>query len=75
VSSGVGRQRTDCTYMKTQAVQHSTGALHDNQYSDGKEEPHIECNHNHEDASSACSAEPDGQCHGPQNDGQLLMGK
>ena len=59
--------------VETQRVQHGTGALHDDQNSDGEEEPDGEEDEDSDDANSTGHGESVGERHGPQHDGELLV--
>ena len=61
--------------MEPQTMQHSTGAFHDTQNSDGEAEPHIEGDDGHYNAKSTGLLEGVADGHGPEDDGQLLMRK
>ncbi len=54
-------------------MQHSAGTLHDYQNSNRKEEPREEGDDEHEDTEGPGFVEPNGEGHGPEDDGELLM--
>lgn len=62
--------------VQTQRVQHGTGTFHDTQNRHGQEEPEVEADDDHDDTGGwALDAERTAECHGPENDGELLVSK
>jgi len=61
--------------VQTQRVQHGARAFHHDQHRDGEEEPHEEEDKVGDDADSAGHAEGVGERHGPEDDGELLVGE
>ena len=59
--------------VETQRVQHGTSAFHDDQNSDGEEEPDGEEDEDGDDANSTGHGESIGERHRPQHDGELLV--
>lgn len=61
--------------MQAQTMQHGACALHDAENGDGEEEPHVEEDDGHDDAEDACKGEGVAEGHGPEHDGELLVGE
>lgn len=61
--------------VQAQAVQHGARALHDAENRNGEEEPHEEKYNGHDDAEDACKGEGVAEGHGPEHDGELLVGE
>lgn len=61
--------------MQTQRVQHSAGALHDDEHGDREHEPDSEEEEDGDDADTALHRERIRQRHGPQHDRELLVGE
>jgi hypothetical protein len=61
--------------VQAQTVQHGARALHDAENRNGEEEPHEEKYNGHDDAEDACKGEGVAEGHGPEHDGELLVGE
>ena len=61
--------------MQPQRMQHSARALHHTQDRNREEEPHVEEHDGHDDTEGAGGAKGIAKGHGPQHDGELLMGE
>jgi hypothetical protein len=62
--------------VQSKGMQHSTRALHDAEYGDCEHEPEEEGDDDHDNTSAwAASAEGVAESHGPEHNGQLLMGE
>jgi len=59
--------------MQPQTMQHRTRALHHNQHRDRQRKPHHEEEEDGEDPQCAVEGEGVGECHGPEDDGELLV--
>ena len=56
-------------------MQHRARPLHHAEDSDGEEKPHVEEDDCHEDAERAGGGECVAEGHGPEHDGELLVGE
>lgn len=56
-------------------MQHGARPFHDTQHEDGEHEPDVEEADSGDNAQSAGEAKGDLECHVPEDDGELLVGK